>query len=43
MLELAYFFGWTLDYIRTMTMYDLNMSREFMNSKREQERKASGK
>lgn len=31
MVELAYFYGWTLDYIRSLTIHELDVSREFMN------------
>jgi len=32
MMELAHFYnGWTLDYIRSLTIYELNMAREYMN------------
>ena len=31
MMELAHFYnGWTLDYIRSLTIHELNMAREFM-------------
>lgn len=32
MMELAHFYsGWTLDYIRSLSIYELNMAREYMN------------
>lgn len=32
MVELAYFYsGWTLDYIRSLSIYEINMAREYMN------------
>ena len=31
MVELAHFYnGWTLDYIRTLTIHELNVAREYM-------------
>ena len=31
MLELAHFYqGWTLDYIRSLTVYELDMARDYM-------------
>jgi hypothetical protein len=31
MAELAGFYGWTFDYIRSLTIYEMNMAREYMN------------
>jgi len=32
MMELAHFYsGWTLDYIRSLSIYELNMARDYMN------------
>lgn len=32
MMELAHFYnGWTLDYIRSLSMHELSMAREYMN------------
>lgn len=32
MMELAHFYkGWTLDYIRSLTIYEIDKAREYMN------------
>lgn len=30
MMELAYFYHWTLDYIRSLTIYEMDKAREYM-------------
>ena len=39
-MELAYFYGWTIDYIRSLTMYELDRARDFM--KRTQQSEGDG-
>lgn len=31
-MELAHFYGWTIEYLRSLTMYELDRAREYMIS-----------
>ena len=44
MMELAHFYhGWTLEYIRSLSIYELNMAREYMNHVNKSQGGESGK
>lgn len=43
MMELAHFYGWTLDYLRSLTIYEMDKAREFMiHEKKSQGGEANG-
>lgn len=43
MMELAHFYnGWTLDYIRSLSMRELNMARDYMNYEKKSQGGESG-
>jgi hypothetical protein len=43
-MELAHFYkGWTLDYIKSLSIFEINMAREYMNHVNKSQGGESGK